>query len=227
MIITISPEIKLLAPGFRAMNLIITASTIQDTTSSRYFLEEVCQSLTNSQSFPWAHEHLTAWSEMYKKFGSKPQRTPCSAEALRKRVLRDGVLPSIDPIVDLYNAISLKYSIPIGGENIEAYQGNPTLKRASGNELFDSIKEGQPTQEAVDPGEVVWCDDIGVTCRKWNWRQGTRTRIDINTKKMWFILESLPEMPLECLEEAKEELLSRLTQIMPDLKIDSSFLSQP
>jgi DNA/RNA-binding domain of Phe-tRNA-synthetase-like protein len=51
-------------------------------------------------------------------FGAKPQRTPCSAEALRKRVLKDGSMPAIDPIVDLYNAISLRYAIPVGGENL-------------------------------------------------------------------------------------------------------------
>ena len=47
------------------------------------------------------------------------------------------------------------------------------------------------------PGEVIWCDDTGVTCRRWNWRQGIRTRLGVEVQQMRFILESLPQMPLE------------------------------
>ncbi len=62
------------------------------------------------------------------------QTHPCSADALRKRVLRDGTMPALDPIVDLYNAVSLRYAIPVGGENIAAYQGSPRLVVAEGTE---------------------------------------------------------------------------------------------
>jgi DNA/RNA-binding domain of Phe-tRNA-synthetase-like protein len=61
----------------------------------------------NSNSAPWAAPHLDAWRDAYEAFGAKPQRTPCSAKALRKRCERDGSLPPVNPIVDLYNAISL------------------------------------------------------------------------------------------------------------------------
>lgn len=57
----------------------------------------------------------------FQSFGAKPKRTPCSADALRKRVLRDGMMPALDPVVDLYNAVSLRYAVPVGGENISAY----------------------------------------------------------------------------------------------------------
>ncbi len=49
----------------------------------------------------------------------------CSADALRKRVLRDGALPSIDPVVDLYNAISLAYALPVGGKTWPPMSGRP------------------------------------------------------------------------------------------------------
>ena len=60
--------------------------------------------------------------------------------------------------------------------------------------------------EYPEPGEVIWRDDIGVTCRRWNWRQGVRTRLDSGAQTMWFILESLPAMPLSALHEAGERL---------------------
>jgi DNA/RNA-binding domain of Phe-tRNA-synthetase-like protein len=62
---------------------------------------------------------------------------------------------------------------------------------------------------------VIWRDDTGVTCRRWNWRQGVRTRLDSHAQRMWFILESLPAMPLTALEKAGDDLVSKLQQLMP------------
>lgn len=134
-------------------------------------LAHACQQVLNDD-LPWAQAHLDAWDEVFKAFGAKPKRTPCSASALRKRVLKDGSLPPLDPVVDIYNAISIRYAIPVGGENLAAYSGAPRLTIAEGSEPFDTVKEGQPAVEYPDAGEVIWRDDIGVTCRRWNWRQG-------------------------------------------------------
>src|SRR3546814_13272005 len=62
----------------------------------------------------WADAHLASWAEAYKAFGAKPNRTPCSVDALRKRVLKQGGLPAINAVVDVYNALSLRYAIPVG-----------------------------------------------------------------------------------------------------------------
>ena len=61
-----------------------------------------------------AEAHLSARCDVFMQFGAKPKRTPCSADALRKRALRDGSMPSIDPVVDLYNAVSIRYAVPVG-----------------------------------------------------------------------------------------------------------------
>jgi DNA/RNA-binding domain of Phe-tRNA-synthetase-like protein len=133
-------------------------------------------------------------------------------------------MPGIDPVVDLYNAVSLRYAIPVGGENLAAYVGTPRLTLADGNELFDTVKEGLPAHESPEPGEVVWRDDIGVTCRRWNWRQGTRTRLSVESQQMWFILESLPEMPLTALQEAGEMLIKGLQDMMPEAEIQQKLI---
>lgn len=117
--------------------------------------------------------------------------------------------------MDIYNAVSIRYAIPVGGENIAAYSGAPRLTLADGSEPFDAFKEGEPVVEYPDAGEVIWRDDLGVTCRRWNWRQGVRTRLDSQAQSMWFILESLPSMPLAALEEAGEELVNNLQRLMP------------
>ena len=215
----LDPRIADIAPGFRALSISVEATQITDPHIATHALTDACEALA-ADTPNWAQGHLAAWAEIFRLFGAKPQRTPCSAEALRKRVLRDGTLAGIDPIVDLYNAISIKYALPIGGENFEAYAGAPRLTIAEGTELFDTTKDGNAVHESPEPGEVIWRDDLGVTCRRWNWRQGTRTRLDSSAQRMWFILESLPEMPREALRMAGDELSEGLQRMMPGARIE-------
>lgn len=220
---SISPDVTKMAPGFRALSISVTAAPITNASIGETALRIACEEVITGQP-DWAQAHLNAWSEVFRAFGAKPKRTPCSAEALRKRVQKDGSMAAIDPVVDLYNAVSLRYAVPVGGENGDAYQGNPRLVVASGNEPFDSIKDGQVIVEYPDIGEVVWCDDTGVTCRRWNWRQGVRTRLNSSDKHMWFILESLPEMPLNALQEAGKMLTDGLEAMMPGLLYSVSLI---
>ena len=203
-----------IAPGFRALSILVEAAPITQPDVASAALAQACQQVL-TDDVAWAEAHLSAWDDVFRAFGAKPKRTPCSASALRKRVLKEGALPPLDPVVDIYNAISIRYAIPVGGENLAAYAGAPRLTLAEGNEPFDTLKEGQSVIEYPDAGEVIWRDDIGVTCRRWNWRQGVRTRLDSQAQHMWFILESLPSMPLSALQEAGDELVSNLQRLMP------------
>ncbi|EMN5545162.1 B3/4 domain-containing protein [Enterobacter cloacae] len=211
---SIDPRLAAIAPGFRALSIVVDAAPITHPEVAPAVLRQACQQMLNDD-VPWADAHLSGWDEVFKAFGAKPKRTTCSASALRKRVLKDGSLPPLDPVVDIYNAVSIRYAIPVGGENLAAYTGAPRLTLADGSEPFDTVKEGQPVVEYPEPGEVIWRDDLGVTCRRWNWRQGIRTRLDSQAQTMWFILESLPSMPLTALEEAGADLVDNLQRLMP------------
>ena len=211
---SIDPRLTGIAPGLRALSILVEAAPITQPDVASAALAQACQQVL-SDDVAWAEAHLSAWDDVFRAFGAKPKRTPCSASALRKRVLKEGALPPLDPVVDIYNAISIRYAIPVGGENLAAYAGAPRLTLAEGNEPFDTLKEGQPVIEYPDAGEVIWRDDVGVTCRRWNWRQGVRTRLDSQAQHMWFILESLPSMPLSALQEAGDELVSNLQRLMP------------
>jgi len=221
---SISEQIARIAPGFRALSICVQAAAVQHPQVGGRALQAACEAVLAGEP-AWADAHLAAWGEAFRQFGAKPKRTPCSAEALRKRVLRDGSMAALDPLVDLYNAVSLRYAIPVGGENFAAYQGMPRLIVADGSETFDTLKEGQPLLESPDAGEVVWCDDAGVTCRRWNWRQGIRTRLCAEDAQMWFILESLPAMPLEALHAAGNMLTNGLAEMMPGAEFSSRLVS--
>ncbi|MCL6416598.1 B3/4 domain-containing protein [Aestuariirhabdus sp. Z084] len=218
---SIDASISRIAPDFRALSITVKGTQVENADYAARMLKEACVSAQETD-YPWAQAHIEAWGDAFRQFGAKPNRTPCSAAALRKRVLKDGAIPSIDPIVDIYNAISIRYAIPVGGENADAYRGRPTLTVADGTEVFDTVKNGEPATEHPDAGEVIWRDDIGVTCRRWNWRQGVRTRIDSQTRNMWFILESLPEMPLDYLHEAGQEMIKHLKVLMPEAVIEET-----
>lgn len=214
----ISPDIFALRPDFRALSIhALDVSNAESTPETKTALVNACNSPCSA---PWAEAHREAWREAYRAFGAKPQRTPCSAEALLKRASRDGVLPSVNAVVDLYNAVSLRFAIPVGGENAETYIGAPHLVRARGDEPFEMMQAGEPSSEKPEPGEVIWRDDIGVTCRRWNWRQGTRTRIELSSTHMWFILEALDPMPDAALIDAGVELYRGLKSLSESSEVE-------
>ena len=215
---SIGPDIARVAPGFRALSLAVEGSRIVNPGVGAQALARAYDSV-GAGGPAWAEAHLASWAEVFRQFGAKPRRTACSADALRKRVLKTGSVASIDPVVDLYNAVSIQWAIPVGGEDFTAYRGMPRLVIADGTELFDTVKDGTPVHEAAECGEVVWRDDIGVTCRRWNWRQGVRTRLTADAKQMWFVLESLPEMPVTALHEASDALVNGLRLLMPGAAI--------
>jgi DNA/RNA-binding domain of Phe-tRNA-synthetase-like protein len=156
---------------------------------------------------------VRAWREAYRAFGAKPQRTRPSIEALLRRL--GAGLPRIDRITDAYNAVSVGRLLPVGGEDRAAYRGAARLVRADGTESFDTFSNGSLTAEHPDPGEVVWRDDTGVTCRRWNWRQCARTRITTATTSAVFILDGLPELGRAELDAAAGELRETLAALCP------------
>lgn len=162
---------------------------------------------------PHELDHLSQWREAFRAFGAKPQRTRPSAEALLRRV--DAGLPRIDRITDAYNAVSVGHALPIGGEDLDHYAGPARLVRATGEETFDTTSDGEPAVEHPDPGEVVWRDDAGVTCRRWNWRQCVRTRITHSTTRGLFILDGLGALGVDGLRAAADELVANLTRLSP------------
>ena len=152
--------------------------------------------------------HLAAWRAAFSAFGAKPSRYPSSAEALAARVLRGDALPRVNRLVDAYNAVSVRHLVPVGGEDLDRLEGPLRLAIADGSERF----EASDGLEHPRPGEVVWRDDEGVTCRRWNWRQGTRTRLHAGTTRAFFVFDRLAGLERGELETALDELTAVLTR---------------
>jgi len=172
----------------------------------------------------WMAGHLDAWRGAFRAFGANSKKTPCSVEALWKRVEKSGSLPSIHPVVDLYNALSIRFGACFGGEDLDRYEGPPRLGIARGDEPFDTVRDGVPVTEHPEAGEVVWRDDRGVTCRRWNWRQCKRTALTADSRHLWFIIDRLPPMPVAELERAGEELSAGLRRMSPGVSCEIRLL---
>ena len=220
--LTVSDDVRALAPGFT--HAAIEAHGLVNGPSNEAgsaLLDDAARRLAARLDGRAPHEdsHMAAWRQVYTAFGSKPSRTRNSAEALAKRALSDAGLPRINLLVDLYNAVSVAHLIPVGGEDIDRIEGDMRLIRATGEEDFVTVAGGAETVEHPDTGEVVWRDDMGVTCRRWNWRQGPRTRLTEETTSGVFLLESLAPMPVAEVAAAAAELAGLLAEFSPGADI--------
>jgi len=168
--------------------------------------------------------HVAAWREAYRAFGAKPQRTRNSLEALLRRVASG--LPRVNRLTDLYNAVSVMHQVPLGGEDLTRYAGSPRLLRADGTELFDTVADGVAVIEHPEPGEVVWCDDAGATCRRWNWRQARRTQLGNDTTTAVFILDALDPMADAALAAAADDLIAHLKRLGTDVRVERRLLAR-
>ncbi len=173
---------------------------------------------------PATQPHIAAWRQAFGAFGAKPSRFPCSVEALLDRTLRGRDLPAINRIVDRYNAVSIAHLLPIGGEDLDRLTSDLVLTVATGSEPWDTAQDGRPMIQHPEPGEIVWADSSGVTCRRWNWRQGLRTQLTETTRNAYFVLDRLAPYTLAELQAAGEDLQAQFRAVSPDCRLETELL---
>lgn len=222
----IAPAVSDLRPDYRVLLVAVDGITpaASDEMSGQLLMraEAVAADLlaeTTVEDVP----HVASWREAYRAFGAKPQRTRNSVEALMRRA--GSGLPRVNRLTDIYNAISVIHQVPLGGEDLNRYDGPPQLIRAKGREAFDTTAAGELVVEHPEPGEVVWCDATGVTCRRWNWRQCRRTQLTPHTTAALFILDALAPVAADALIAAGDDLIDHLRRLGPDLRAVTRVLS--
>ena len=157
-------------------------------------------------------EHLLAWDRAHEKFGSDPRKHPPSIRALLERIKTSPNLPFINSVVALFNYTSLKYLIPCGGDDIDRVDGNLVLGLAKGDERFQPLGGGE--EETPVPGEVIYYDDDSgnVMCRRWNWRNGERTKIEVESKRLVINVDGLYPVAPDVVDRARDELAELLVE---------------
>ena len=143
------------------------------------------------------------WRQAFSKFKTK-KGARSSIEALLKRVNQNREFSPINPLVDIYNSISLKYAVPCGGEDLHLINGDLHLGRAKGGESF--LPLGADQNSPALPEEIIYYDQDGAICRCLNWREAQRTMLTEDTTDAVLVIESINNEQAERANRAMDEL---------------------
>ena len=146
---------------------------------------------------------IRTWRDTFQKFKTK-KGARCSIEAMLKRISKGNSIGTINPLVDIYNGISLKYGVPVGGEDIDKFDGDNRLTVAEGGEEF--VTYGSDKSEPPYEGEVVYKDNAGAICRCFNWRESVRTMLSEETTNAFMCIETVAGEKDDVLDTALDEL---------------------
>jgi DNA/RNA-binding domain of Phe-tRNA-synthetase-like protein len=155
------------------------------------------------------HPKIKPWRVAFSKLGISGSKFPSSIESMARRILRGDPFPRINPLVDLYNSISLKYLVPMGGHDLDTLKGNIYLRFAEGWEPFTPLGGGETV--VVPKGELVYRDDHEVLTRNWVWRQCEKDKAIEKTKNIFIPIDVLGEVGRGCVDE----IIRDLSQLIP------------
>lgn len=149
------------------------------------------------------NEIIQEWRQAFTKFKTK-KGARSSIEALLKRVSQGREFNPINPLVDIYNSVSLSYAVPCGGEDIDKIEGGLHLAKAQGGEPFFPL--GAETDAPALPEEIIYHDDEGAVCRCLNWREAKRTMLTEETRDAVLVIEAVNEEQAKRAQAAMQEL---------------------
>ena len=174
-----------------------------DNTKKYAFIEKLLEDEINSIEEEYRDKkvkelpEIELYRDAFRKLDINPNKYMCSIEALVSRTVKSKHIPNINPIVDLGNALSLKYRIPLGIHDIDRFSGDIEIRPASENDKF--IPFGGEGYDNPDVGEIIYVSGNDVKTRRWTWRQGENSKVDETIKNAF--------IPLDGFTENKENIL--------------------
>jgi DNA/RNA-binding domain of Phe-tRNA-synthetase-like protein len=219
--VTIDERLSELVPGY-VLGLIAVPEivVVKDTPTVGALLtaaEDELQGAGLSKADVSALPAIAAWRDAYRAVDVNPNRFPCAAESVLRRVAKGDRLPRINSLVDLCNAVSLGSRLPVASCDVGDIEAELTVRPADGSETY--LPLGAPDlPEHPEPGEVIYADGRGrAHSRRWNWRQGDVVKTDLGRRKLLITVESAHEGGREAVEQA----LGRLTDALTGLTAES------
>jgi len=155
------------------------------------------------------HPRIKPWRSAFSKLGISGSKFQSSIESMARRVLKGDPFPKINPLVDLYNSVSLRFFVPMGGHDLDTLEGNIHLRFAEGWEPFTPMGGGETS--VVPKGELVYCDDREVLTRNWVWRQCEKDKATEKTKNIFIPIDVLGEVG----KERADEIILELSRLIP------------
>jgi DNA/RNA-binding domain of Phe-tRNA-synthetase-like protein len=175
-------------------------------------LDSILDRLRTNFSYekPQDHPHVKVWRQAFTKAGISASKYPSSIESLLRRALKGGPFPKVNPIVDLYNAFSLEYLVPVGGHDLAPLEGNIFLGFAEGGEPFTPMDGGD--QESAEKGEIVYKDEKDVLTRRWVWRQSNKDKVTPRTNYVFMPIDMMEGVDVALCGEIMERIGSHLAR---------------
>jgi DNA/RNA-binding domain of Phe-tRNA-synthetase-like protein len=167
---------------------------------------------------------LAGWRRTFTAFGVKPTQYRNAAEALLRRLTKQGSIPSINMLVDVANLVSLRYQLPVAAFDQKAVTGGTTVQFAVGHERFTDL--GSDVVTHPDPGEVVFADQAElVSARRWCWRQSDQSAVRATTVDALITVEGQHEDAEADVRRATDDLVQLLAEHQPRCAVESTLLS--
>ena len=152
---------------------------------------------------------VKACREAFQALGMNPNKFMVSIEALAKRVQKGAALPHINPLVDLGNAFSLRYEIPLGAHDIDKMEPCGIAVRFS-VEGDRFLPMGEETAEEMPAGELCYVSGHTVKTRRWMWRQSEDGKITSETGHVFFPLDGFASVNGQDVLAARDALAAFL-----------------
>ncbi len=209
MIFTVDARLFALFPGLSIGTLVCR---VDNTKYGEDLLTPALERVRSGFSYerPQDHPHIRVWRQAFTKVGISASKYLTSIESLLKRALKGGPFPRVNPMVDLYNAFSLEYLIPVGGHDPVPLEGNILLGFAQGGEPFAPMEGGDA--ESAENDEVIYKDDKDVLTRRWVWRQSRKDRVTAHTTHVFMPIDIMEGVDIALCHEIMERIESRLAQ---------------
>jgi DNA/RNA-binding domain of Phe-tRNA-synthetase-like protein len=167
---------------------------------------------------------LKAWRATLSGFGVKPTQYRSAAEALLRRLTKQGDIPSINPLVDMANLVSIRWRLPVAVFDQTPVTGTTSVRFADGQERFTDL--GSDLATSPEPGEVVFVDDVGlVSARRWCWRQSDQSAVRSTTVNALITVEGQHSDAEAEVAFATRDLLDLLAEYQPQAFVNSASLS--
>lgn len=157
------------------------------------------------------HPAIRSWHDAYRRFGTNPNRNRPSVDALSRRLARNGQLPRINPAVNTYNMVSVRFGTPVGAFDLDRLNGSVLIRYGKEGDIF--VPLGEPgVAEAPRAGEVVYACGNLVLTRHWNYRDADSTKVADDSKNVVFVIERISSsaIPNEVIKDAQDMLMSLL-----------------
>lgn len=165
------------------------------------------------------------YRQAFAQLSINPNKFMSSIEAMLTRVSKGKGLPSINPIVDIGNALSLKYALPMGAHDI-AKLGGADIEVRFSREGDTFLPFGETTPETMPAGELVYAAGSAIRTRRWIWRQSELGKIDESSRDIFFPIDGFANANKEAVMTARDELAAFCREVFGCAEVACGFVSR-